>query len=87
VWRGDREILFSAGLPWLAGSGVMAVTVNSNRAVFDSGIPQRLFASSGGGAWDATADGQRFLTTVPKVQRAAPASISVILNWPALLKK
>ena len=26
-------------------------------------------------------------TTVPQVQRAAPASISVILNWPALLKK
>jgi len=24
---------------------------------------------------------------VPQGQRAAPASISVILNWPALLKK
>ena len=34
-----------------------------------------------------TADGQRFLTTVPQVQRAAPASISVILNWPALLNE
>jgi hypothetical protein len=60
--------------------------VNSNATTFESGIPQRLFPSSGGGAWDATADG-RFLMTVPKVQRAAPASISVILNWPALLKK
>ncbi|HEU4892278.1 MAG TPA: protein kinase [Vicinamibacterales bacterium] len=87
VWRTDREILFSAGLPWLAGSTVMAVTVTANRAVFDSGIPQRLFPSGGGGGWDVTADGQRFLTTVPKVQRAAPASIGVILNWPAVLKK
>jgi hypothetical protein len=65
----------------------MAVAVNSNGTVFKSGIPQRLFASSGRGAWDVTADGQRFLTTVPQVQRAAPASLSVILNWPALLKK
>jgi hypothetical protein len=38
-------------------------------------------------SWDVTADGQRFLTTVPQVQRVAPASISVILNWPSLLKK
>ena len=87
VWRADREIFFSAGLPWLAGTPVMAVAVNSNGTVFKSGIPQRLFASSGRGAWDVTADGQRFLTTVPQVQRAAPASLSVILNWPALLKK
>jgi Tol biopolymer transport system component len=87
VWRADREILFSAGLPWVAGTAVMAVTVNSNRMGFESGIPQRLFPSSGRGAWDVTTDGQRFLTTVPQVQRAAPASISVILNWPALLKK
>ncbi len=85
VWSADREILFSAGLPWLAGSGVMAVRVNSNGAVFESGTPQRLFPSSGGSAWDVTTDGQRFLTTVPQVQRAAPASISMILNWPALL--
>ncbi len=87
VWRADREILFSAGFPWVAGTGVMAVTVNSNRTVFESGIPQRLFSSGGRAGWDVTADGQRFLTTVPQVQRAAPASISVILNWPALLKK
>ena len=86
VWRTDREIFFSAGFPWLAGSGVMAVSVNSNRTGFESGIPQRLFASGGRGGWDVTSDGQRFLTTVPQVQRAAPRSIGVILNWPALLK-
>ncbi len=87
VWRADREILFSAGLPWIAGSAAMAVTVNATGTAFESGIPRRLFASSGGGAWDVTADGQRFLTTVPQGQRAsAPASISVILNWPELLK-
>jgi hypothetical protein len=87
VWRADQEILFSGGLPWGAGTPVMAATVNSSRTAFESGVPQRLFLSSGGGAWDVTADGQRFLIPVPQVQRAAPASISVILNWPALLKK
>jgi serine/threonine protein kinase/Tol biopolymer transport system component len=87
VWRADQEILFSGGLPWVAGTPVMAATVNSSRTAFESGVPQRLFLSSGGGAWDVTADGQRFLIPVPQVQRAAPASISVILNWPALLKK
>ena len=64
----------------------MAVTVNSNGTAFESATPQRLFPSSGRGGWDVTADGQRFLTTVPQVQRAAPRSIGVILNWPALLK-
>lgn len=87
VWRTDREILFSAGLPWIAGTAAMAVTVNANRTVFEGGIPQPLFPSGGRGGWDVTADGQRFLTTVPQVQRVAPASISVILNWPSLLKK
>jgi hypothetical protein len=28
-----------------------------------------------------------FLTTVPHVKRARPASINAILNWPALLKQ
>jgi serine/threonine protein kinase/Tol biopolymer transport system component len=87
LWRADQEILFSDGLPWVAGTPVMAATVNASRRAFEIGIPQRLFPSSGGGAWDVTADGKRFLITVPQVQRAAPASISVILNWPALLKK
>jgi dipeptidyl aminopeptidase/acylaminoacyl peptidase len=87
VWRTDSEIFFAAGLPWNAGTPVMAAHVSTRRTGFDSRTPQRLFLSSGGGAWDATVDGQRFLTNVPQGQRAAPASISVILNWPALLEK
>jgi Tol biopolymer transport system component len=86
-WRAEQEIVFSDGLPWVAGTPVMAVSVKTSRTAFESGIPRQLFRSSGGGAWDVTADGQRFLTPVPLAQRAAPASISMILNWPALLKK
>ena len=62
--------------------GVLAEYQNAHPA-----SPRRLVQSGGRAAWDVTADGQRFLTTVPQVQRAAPTSISVILNWPALLKK
>ena len=87
VWRADQEILFSGGFPWVPGSAVMAATVHSSRAALETGVPQRLFASSGVGAWDVTADGQRFLIAMPLVQRAAPTSINLILNWPALLKK
>ena len=73
VWHADREIVFSAGLPWLAGTAAMAVTVGSSSTAFESGIPRRLFPSSGGGAWDVTADGQRFLTLMPQAPVAAPA--------------
>jgi serine/threonine protein kinase/Tol biopolymer transport system component len=86
VWRSQQEIVFSDGLPWNAGTPVMAVPVKTSRTAFESGVPKRLFLSPGGGAWDTTRDGQRFLTAVPRVQRTVPPSVSVILNWPALLK-
>jgi Tol biopolymer transport system component len=35
----------------------------------------------------STADGQRLLVEVSQVQRAARPSISVVLNWPVLLKE
>ncbi len=35
----------------------------------------------------STPDGQRFLTEVPVDQRAARTTISVVLNWSALLKQ
>jgi hypothetical protein len=36
---------------------------------------------------DLTPDGQRFLLAAPQVLRSAPASITMVLNWPALMKK
>jgi hypothetical protein len=38
------------------------------------------------GGWDVSADGQRFLSSAPQVQQPA-LPITVVLNWPALLKK
>jgi hypothetical protein len=40
------------------------------------------------GGWDVTADGKRFLATVPPPsQQSAPTPITVVLNWEAGLKK
>jgi hypothetical protein len=36
--------------------------------------------------WDVTADGSRFLIPVP-VAESSSAPFTVIINWPALLKR
>ena len=36
--------------------------------------------------YDVTADGQRFLFALPTAEAASP-TITVVLNWPAVLKK
>jgi eukaryotic-like serine/threonine-protein kinase len=87
MWRADTELFFNSSLPWAIGNGVMVAPVRTSGTAFESGVPQRLFLSGVGGGWDVTVDGQRFLALVARVQRPAPVSISVILNWPALLKK
>jgi hypothetical protein len=67
-----------------------AVPVNATATAFESGVPQRLpFPPSTGVNTTAqsTPDGERFLIEGPLDQRAARRSISVVLNWPALLKQ
>jgi Tol biopolymer transport system component len=89
-WRGDgKEILYIS-----ADSKMMAVEVSAN-PVFKAGIPKALFAVSvWAGAstrnvtrYDVTADGKKFLISVPLAAAGAPAPITVVLNWTALLKK
>jgi len=85
-WRVDREIVFNTAP---SGTAVFVAPVNTNGTAFESGIPQRLpFPPKGGvdATPQSTPDGQRFLVEVSLVQRAARTSISVVLNWPALLK-
>jgi hypothetical protein len=84
VWRGDgKEILY------LAPDGkLMAVPVKDG-GIF--GSPQALFATrlnpqAQGLAYDVSPDGQRFLIDQP-VAHTGDVSITVIANWPALLKK
>jgi hypothetical protein len=86
-WRIDREIVFNTAP---SGTEVFAAPVNTTGTAFESGIPQRLsFPPSTGvsNTPQSTPDGQRFLIEVPLDQRPARTSISVVLNWPALLKQ
>jgi Tol biopolymer transport system component len=84
VWRSDKEILFTNDQ---TETGIVATSVNTPGTAFQSGIPQQLFRGQTAVAWDVSPDGQRFLVSVPLVQRTGQAPIGVVLNWPALLKK
>ena len=85
-WRGDGKELF-----YLAADGrLMAVPVTLGSLV-EIGQPQPLFQTrievSTGITWhqyDVTPDGQRFLVNTPEIV-TSPAT--VVLNWPALLKR
>jgi len=89
LWTLDLpgEILFHTAP---VGSSVFAVPVRTRDAVFESGAPLQLFAFRGGGLVslvDSTPDGQRFVMAASEVEPAARDQISVVLNWPALLKR
>jgi hypothetical protein len=69
---------------------VFAAPVNTTGNVFENSVPLRLpFPPSTGvtSTPQSTRDGQSFLVEVPLDQRTARPSISVVLNWPALLKQ
>ena len=86
-WRIDREIVFNTAP---AGTAVFAAPVDTTGSAFESGVPQRLpFPPSVGVITtpQSTPDGERFLIEVPLHQPAARTSISVVLNWPALVKQ
>ena len=85
LWR-DKEI-FIAGFP-LRGT-FFSAPVEPSDAAFESGAPQPLALppdSIGSNSMDS-ADGQRFLVAVPQSQPTPRASIRVVLDWHALLKK
>ena len=86
-WRLDREIVFNTAP---TGTALFAAPVNTNGTVFESGVPQLLPFPPNRGVTStpqSTPDGQRFLIEVSPAPRAARPSISVVLNWPALLKQ
>jgi serine/threonine protein kinase/Tol biopolymer transport system component len=85
-WIG-KEIIFD-DIPSLTTQ--YAVQVKASGDIFESGVPQRLFMGPITGGiedWDISSDGQRFLWAVPQVQASAQVPITVLLNWPAMLKK
>jgi eukaryotic-like serine/threonine-protein kinase len=82
-WRGDSKELFYS----TQDGRVVAVEVTAN-PTFQAGIPQPLFnVAPNGTAPQVTADGKRFLIAAPPQQASVEIPITVLLNWPALLKK
>jgi Tol biopolymer transport system component len=76
-----QEVIFrspSAGAP-------TAVDVTPTATPFHVGIPKQLF-STPNVPWAVTADGKRFLVSMPPAQDVQ-APVTVVLNWEAALKR
>jgi hypothetical protein len=85
-WRRDGQELFFLG----PQGQLMAATVNGRDATFQVGAIHPLFPvrprAGQGYAYDVSTDGQQVLVNTV-LEDAAPAPITLIVNWPALLKK
>jgi eukaryotic-like serine/threonine-protein kinase len=87
MWRQDGKELF-----YLKGDNtVMSVDVSTSSGGFQAGIPKPLFRPQIDqlglrNSYVVSPDGQRFLMLVPTGE-ARPEPITVVINWPALLKK
>jgi Tol biopolymer transport system component len=83
-WRADSRELF-----YREGSKMMSVDVNASADKVEFGIPKPLFDAPPplDPYYDVTPDGRRFLLIVPNTDATTAASFTVVLNWPAGIKK
>jgi Tol biopolymer transport system component len=84
-WRGDGRELF-----YVTSDGrLMAVTVRAGKERLEFDLPEALFggviAAPNRDHYAVTADGQRFLVTVP-VDQGEGQHLHVVVNWPSLLE-
>ena len=80
-WRADGREMF-----YLSAEGMMmSVSVESSPGIFRPGTSKALFDAGDIPSYDVTPDGQRFLLAVVD-GRALDTPITVILNWPLLLR-
>jgi hypothetical protein len=99
-WRRDgKELFYVNNISGFSGSPLMAVPIQTDGSTFRAGIPKVLFDTHlpagtrhpGGPAnsFAVAPDGQRFLLPMAagNAREPAPSTITVVLNWPALLKK
>ncbi|MFP5208410.1 MAG: winged helix-turn-helix domain-containing protein [Acidobacteriota bacterium] len=88
VWRRDGKELYYL----TPDDKLMAVAVSTVSGKFQAGIPKELFQAKlppiafWRNLYVASPDGQRFLMVVP-ANEVKPAPITVVVNWPALLKE
>ena len=81
VWRADgRELIFRS-----ASGAPMAAAITASSTSIEAGSPRQLFATPAV-PWGVTADGKRFLVSMPPPGEL-PTPIRVDLNWEAALKK
>jgi eukaryotic-like serine/threonine-protein kinase len=81
-WRADGKEIF-----YLSPEGaLMAVPVESGENFFRPGTPVELFQTREASSFDVTTNGQRFLVN-QRVSDSSDTPVTVILNWPQLLKK
>ena len=83
-WRPDGKELF-----FLEGRTLMAAEVKADGPRFEVGAIHRLFESRvslGNEVYDVSRDGQHFLMNIVDEDPATDA-ITVVVNWPALVKK
>ena len=87
VWRADgKEIFYVA-----ADGDMMSVPVELGAASFKLGVPKPLFRTrlefeSIQRQYDVSSDAKRFLLAQP-LEETTSVPITVIVNWPELLKK
>jgi Tol biopolymer transport system component len=85
-WRHDSKELFYL----TEDNKLMAVPVTLTESIITVGAPQLLFQTrfrSNAAPYDVTADGQRFLVNRGVADAAAPAPMTLVLNWPTLLTR
>jgi Tol biopolymer transport system component len=84
-WRRDGKELF-----YVEGKQLMVVDVKTDERLLHFGVPKSLFELRLEGPqrsrYQVAANGQKFLAVVPS-DSAMPASITVVTNWTAGLKK
>ena len=81
-WRGDAGELF-----FTSGDDVMVVEVRTGRAMFEWGVPRRLFTIGGllSRGLDVSPDGQRFAAV--EGTRREPQRLTTLLNWTTQLNR
>jgi eukaryotic-like serine/threonine-protein kinase len=81
-WRHDGKEIF-----FMNGNALIATPVTADGARFDVGVAQQLFdlrPAGIGSPYDVSPDGQRIL--VNTAEQTGPLPITLVVNWPALLK-
>jgi Tol biopolymer transport system component len=86
TWRADGKEIYFIG----SDDSLMAADVRIE-GTFDAGTPHPLFRaqfrSSIGMTYDVDPDGQRFLANTSKETDRSGQSVTVVLDWPAILRR